>query len=263
MENIISTLDHVPVGFRFRPTDEELVSYYLKHKLLGDDFPVHVIPEIDLCRVEPWDVPAKSVIKSDDPEWFFFSSVDYKYSKSTRVNRTTKHGFWKSTGNDRNIRTRGTNNVIGTKKTLVFHEGRVPRGAKTNWVIHEYRALTSHESQNTLVLCRLMKKADKRKEGGIEAPNFLDEISLPEFTLEEILKAAELFPPVEQYDDDDEFVNSIFVDNEEVIINEERRHCFVNSSTQPKSLRRVYNASSDTDAEVVSNLVKVNCPKSK
>jgi len=64
-------------------------------------------------------------------------------------------------------------------------------------------------------------------------------------------------------DDEDEFLNSILVDNEEFVINEERRDCFVNRSTQPKSLRRVYYASSDTDAEVVSNLVKINSTKSK
>ena len=96
------------------------------------------------------------MIKSDDPEWFFFSSVDYKYSNSKRVNRTTEHGFWKATGNDRKIRIGGTNNVIGTKKTLVFHEGRVPRGAKTNWVIHEYHALTSHESQVGLLFQEIL-----------------------------------------------------------------------------------------------------------
>ncbi|QCE02467.1 hypothetical protein DEO72_LG8g479 [Vigna unguiculata] len=306
MENIVSILDHVPVGFRFRPTDEELVNYYLKHKLLGDDFSVQVIPEIDLCRVEPWDVPAKSVIKSDDPEWFFFSSVDYKYSNSKRVNRTTEHGFWKATGNDRKIRIGGTNNVIGTKKTLVFHEGRVPRGAKTNWVIHEYHALTSHESQvvlqKTFVLCRLMKKFEKKNEGGIEAPNLPDygnpvpaeEIPSvvnvsPRVIVDPISSDDIFFPPVEQSavgieleeifrnpslldacfgnessnaaqipfrdtDDEDDFVNSIWVDDEELVINEERRHCFVNSSTQPKSLRRVYNASTGTDAELVSNL---------
>ncbi|BAT98206.1 NAC domain-containing protein [Vigna angularis] len=301
MENIVSILDHMPVGFRFRPTDEELVSYYLKHKLLGDDFSVQVIPEIDLCRVEPWDVPAKSVIKSDDPEWFFFSSVDYKYSNSKRVNRTTEHGFWKATGNDRKIRIGGTNNVIGTKKTLVFHEGRVPRGVKTNWVIHEYHALTSHESQRTFVLCRLMKKFERKHEGGIEAPNlpdygnpipaeqipsvvdvsprvivdpdFPEDIFLPPEQQSPVgIDLGELFLnpsaldacfgnessnaqiPFRDTDDEDEFVNSIWVDDEELVINEERRHCFVNRSTQPKSLSRVYNASSGTDAEVVSNL---------
>lgn len=64
-------------------------------------------------------------------------------------------------------------------------------------------------------------------------------------------------------DDGDEFVNSIWANDEELVINEERRHCFVNRSTQPKSLRRVYNANSGTDAEVVSNLVKINFPESK
>ena len=63
--------------------------------------------------------------------------------------------------------------------------------------------------------------------------------------------------------DDEELVNSFWVDDEEFVINEERRHCFVNSSTQPKSFRRVYNESSEIDAEVVSNLVKIYCPKSE
>ena len=59
MATTIPILELMPVGFRFRPTDEELVDYYLKHKLLGDEFPVHILPDIDLCKVEPWDVPGK------------------------------------------------------------------------------------------------------------------------------------------------------------------------------------------------------------
>lgn len=87
-----------------------------------------------------------SVIKSDDPEWFFFSPRDYKYAKSKRFNRATKYGFWKATGNDRNIKVRGTDKVIGTKKTLVYYKGRVP-GVKTNWVIHEYHAVNFEDAQ--------------------------------------------------------------------------------------------------------------------
>lgn len=92
---------------------------------------------------------AFSVIKSYDPEWFFFSPRVYKYSSSTRCDRKTKRGFWKATGKDRNIKIRGTNNVIGTKKTLVFHQRSVPSapGVKTDWVIHEYHAVTFDVTQ--------------------------------------------------------------------------------------------------------------------
>jgi len=44
----------------FRPTDEELVDFYLKHRLLGDDPRVRVMTDIDLCDVEPWEVPGNN-----------------------------------------------------------------------------------------------------------------------------------------------------------------------------------------------------------
>ncbi|CAM8878973.1 unnamed protein product [Rhodiola kirilowii] len=44
-------------GFRFSPTDEELISYYLKQKTEGSEKSVEVIPEVEICRYEPWDLP--------------------------------------------------------------------------------------------------------------------------------------------------------------------------------------------------------------
>lgn len=49
----------VPVGFRFHPTDEELVTHYLKKKLKGMDSHVsNIIREIDILKFEPWDLPS-------------------------------------------------------------------------------------------------------------------------------------------------------------------------------------------------------------
>ena len=90
---------------------------------------------------------AQSAVQFELPEWFFFSPVDFKYSNSKRVNRTTKCGFWKPTGKDREIRSLDTDTLIATKKTLVYYKGRVSRGVKSNWIIHEYHAVTVHESQ--------------------------------------------------------------------------------------------------------------------
>lgn len=49
----------LPPGFRFHPTDEELVSYYLTKKVLDSRFAVRAIAEVDLNKCEPWDLPGK------------------------------------------------------------------------------------------------------------------------------------------------------------------------------------------------------------
>jgi No apical meristem (NAM) protein len=54
-------LKSLPLGFRFRPTDEELVNHYLKRKITGEILSEReVIPEIDVCKCEPWDLPGSS-----------------------------------------------------------------------------------------------------------------------------------------------------------------------------------------------------------
>eukprot|EP00249_Psilotum_nudum_P024434 c29182_g3_i1 orf=209-478(-) len=47
----------MPPGFRFYPTDEELLGYYLKRKTLQGRFEHDVIAELDLYKHEPWDLP--------------------------------------------------------------------------------------------------------------------------------------------------------------------------------------------------------------
>lgn len=50
----------LPPGFRFHPTDEELITYYLKRKINGREIELEIIPEVDLYKCEPWDLPGNN-----------------------------------------------------------------------------------------------------------------------------------------------------------------------------------------------------------
>ncbi|KAF9682224.1 hypothetical protein SADUNF_Sadunf05G0086400 [Salix dunnii] len=128
----------VPPGFRFHPTDEELVGYYLRKKVASQKIDLDVIRDIDLYRIEPWDLLERCWIGYEEQnEWYFFSHKDKKYPTGTRTNRATMAGFWKATGRDKAVYDKIK--LIGMRKTLVFYKGRAPNGQKTDWIMHEYR----------------------------------------------------------------------------------------------------------------------------
>ena len=47
----------LPPGFRFHPTDEELVVHYLRRKVHSSPLPTFIIPEVDVFKSDPWDLP--------------------------------------------------------------------------------------------------------------------------------------------------------------------------------------------------------------
>uniref|UniRef100_A0A0A9D6H0 NAC domain-containing protein n=1 Tax=Arundo donax TaxID=35708 RepID=A0A0A9D6H0_ARUDO len=151
----------LPPGFRFHPTDEELIIYYLKRKINGRQIELEIIPEVDLYKCEPWDLPEKSFLPSKDLEWYFFTPRDRKYPNGSRTNRATKSGYWKATGKDRKVNSH--RRPVGMKKTLVYYRGRAPHGSRTDWVMHEYRldereCETDTGLQDAYALCRVFKK---------------------------------------------------------------------------------------------------------
>lgn len=150
----------VPPGFRFHPTDEELVGYYLRKKVASQKIDLDVIRDIDIYRIEPWDLQDRCRIGYEEQhEWYFFSHKDKKYPTGTRTNRATTTGFWKATGRDKAVYDKAK--LIGMRKTLVFYKGRAPNGQKSDWIMHEYR-LESEENgpvqEEGWVVCRAFKK---------------------------------------------------------------------------------------------------------
>lgn len=65
MENIggLSVEDDqmvLPPGFRFHPTDEELITHYLSKKVVDSNFSAKAIGQVNLNNSEPWELPGKS-----------------------------------------------------------------------------------------------------------------------------------------------------------------------------------------------------------
>ncbi|TXG68439.1 hypothetical protein EZV62_003374 [Acer yangbiense] len=137
--------------------------------------PATVIPHINICRYDPWDLPAGNM----EQERYFFCNNEAKYRNGNRINRTTASGYWKATGVDRQIvssssRNNNNNNqMVGMKKTLVFYRGKPPHESRTDWIMHEYRLVnaagTTPSNSNLMenwVICRIfLKKRSMREDG--------------------------------------------------------------------------------------------------
>ncbi|CAM0901836.1 unnamed protein product [Alopecurus aequalis] len=157
-------------GFRFHPTDEELVSFYLKKKIQQKPISIELIKQLDIYKFDPWDLPM--LASTGETEWYFYCPKDRKYRNSVRPNRVTAAGFWKATGTDRPIYSSKDTRCVGLKKSLVCYRGRAARGMKTDWMMHEFR-LPSHDDpslpkrsidkkiiplNDTWTICRIFKK---------------------------------------------------------------------------------------------------------
>ncbi|VAI82086.1 unnamed protein product [Triticum turgidum subsp. durum] len=219
----------LPPGFRFHPTDEEIIKFYVVPKVLDEAFVAAAIEDVNLNKYEPWELPEKA--KMGEKEWYFYSRKDRKYPTGIRTNRATETGYWKATGKDKEI-FQPPFKLIGMKKTLVFYKGRAPRGEKTNWIMHEYRLesskkLTSNPSITTRtvtrtnmaskeqwVVCRIFHKSTGLKKmvtpsydmpmytGAEHQQGFVDLDTLPplmEYDMSSTCAHAPLFPGASSY----------------------------------------------------------------
>ncbi|XP_009399061.2 transcription factor JUNGBRUNNEN 1 isoform X1 [Musa acuminata AAA Group] len=163
--------DVVLPGFRFHPTDEELVGFYLRRKVEKKPLSVEIIKEVDIYKYDPWDLPIAEVITAGEKEWYFFCLRGRKYRNSIRPNRVTGSGFWKATGIDRPIHPAAGHAAacIGLKKSLVYYRGSAGKGTKTDWMMHEFRlpaggsgklttTPSAHEAE-IWTICRIFKRS--------------------------------------------------------------------------------------------------------
>ncbi|XP_059318377.1 transcription factor JUNGBRUNNEN 1-like [Lycium ferocissimum] len=160
--------DIILPGFRFHPTDEELVGFYLRRKVENKRINIELIKQIDIYKYDPWDLPKVSTV--GDKEWYYFCMRGRKYKNSVRPNRVTRSGFWKATGIDKPVYSTTSKSHIGLKKCLVYYRGSAGKGTKTDWMLHEFRLpptsnlhLPNTHQAEVWTLCRIFKRTSNYK----------------------------------------------------------------------------------------------------
>lgn len=120
----------LPIGYRFHPTDEELVIHYLRRKVFSIPLPASVIPDWDVLRSHPSDLPGDV----NEKRYFFSKRKEEVVKKCRRIN-VAGYGFWKVIGKDKVVVDPTTKQAVGLKKSLAFYQTK----SKTPWFMHEYR----------------------------------------------------------------------------------------------------------------------------
>ncbi|CAN6586430.1 unnamed protein product [Malus baccata var. baccata] len=182
----------IPPGWRFCPTDQELISFYLTRKLMNNIYhpqPVNSrITDLHIYDFNPKKLAEKYQLP-EDPEMYFFTPRDKKYPNGCRPSRTAADGFWKATGGNKNIKERGK--TIGYKNTLVFFLGTQKKGTKTDWIMQEYTIRQYKPSNRPApaghcdtkldkwVLCKIYehKKSKKNRKNGSVSDDDEEEIN--------------------------------------------------------------------------------------
>ncbi|XP_004300917.1 PREDICTED: NAC domain-containing protein 43-like [Fragaria vesca subsp. vesca] len=159
-------VNHVPVGFRSKPTEEELLCYYLRRKIRGLRLPQGVVHHN--CNVygkkEPWDI-WEAYRDPSDPEtkelYFFRDEPRRVFSCSTI--RRVDTGNWRGENLRKKVHAYGSDRVIGWRRTFVYtNRDSVQDGC---WLINELELheslFPSKDKRNSYVLC-ILTKIDKK-----------------------------------------------------------------------------------------------------
>ncbi|KAJ6967796.1 hypothetical protein D5086_028789 [Populus alba] len=153
-------LPRPPPGYKFFPTEEELINYYLHNKvhgrLHGED--ATLIKDCDLYgEEEPWEIFNKfQGHKFGDNGLYFLTTLHKKTTNATKnMNRSagTHGGTWHGDGGKEVKSSEGV--VIGTKKRFRYHKHGKP--VKDGWILLEY----SSQSISENIVVSQLKKSER------------------------------------------------------------------------------------------------------
>ncbi|KAG8638958.1 hypothetical protein MANES_14G084400v8, partial [Manihot esculenta] len=145
MDGQSGILAELPVGYRFLPTDEELVTHYLMNKAFYKPLPAHVGQDINASELYSKPPNTLVTLSCGEREWYFFI---YGEEDSVGERKTIRIvgdgiGFWKSSGQEKSI-CNSDGNVFGLKFQFTYFSGTFPNAKRTHWRMDVYRLPTQY-----------------------------------------------------------------------------------------------------------------------
>lgn len=148
-------------GYKFCPMDSDVVVFYLKRKILGEQLP-NIIPTTDVYASSPDKLPLGLFQMGQRNEWFFFST------KSKDDDITVIDGGYYEIDPDGAAPITWEGKIVGHLKTLFFYQGSPPNGTETEWMVEEFRVNpefvpvdkadhTTQEKITNLVVCKIYR----------------------------------------------------------------------------------------------------------
>ncbi|GMH04018.1 hypothetical protein Nepgr_005857 [Nepenthes gracilis] len=165
-----AALSQMPPGSRFYPSEQQLLSYYLRYRnnpSSANPSGYDVIKEINLYNYSPFDLPEVSCFrygyKGRKRHWYCYTERFNCGEGRERERRAAELGYWKKKGKVRDVmREIGGKVVLGRRSCFVFYMDKYfdAQGSKssvrTDWMMYEY-ALTDN-LEASFVLCRVFVK---------------------------------------------------------------------------------------------------------
>ncbi|KAI3837777.1 hypothetical protein MKX03_029032 [Papaver bracteatum] len=157
-------LAKLPAGFKFEPTDEQLIVYYLAPKVLGKGLPPNRMKQVDnLYHYHPEQL-MHQYKGYESNNWYFFTTKyqgeDRKDSVGDNKVRAAGQGFWLLTTHCSIYSRNSLNSVIGYKDAWIYYQGRdSEEHDETDYVMHEYTLATWNRPElDEWILCGIYKK---------------------------------------------------------------------------------------------------------
>ncbi|KAJ9538291.1 hypothetical protein OSB04_031024 [Centaurea solstitialis] len=123
-------------GYKFLPSDSELIVHYLKPKIATGTHPPCRLHEVYLYDHHPQQL-SETYRAASENKWYFLTPRVRIYPKGSRPKRSTKEfGRWKQTQKCTPVYDDvNTQMVVGKRASLAFHDDK---DHKTEWLMYEY-----------------------------------------------------------------------------------------------------------------------------